>query len=635
MVGNVSNEVLSLEIAAIKALAVKEKQRIIDHDDGPAIVSAGPGCGKTTTLADKLISLCKMYDPARIFALTFTNLAAEEMRAKVLGQCTEAGEDIPEPHISTLHSLAKGILHQYHEVLHLPAGFSVIDDADWLIILEDIRIELKNSTKNLGNSHNTYRKHSQAARALETGEYFQLPPIPGKEGYATQEQFNDCYESLLRYYGCVDWYDVVWLAVGLFQEHQDILDLVTRNIDFLLIDEYQDLNEADQLLIRLLSADVKSLVVFGDDDQSIYETARYANPTGMKRFSDIFTDAEIYELSICWRCGETILDNAWNLVNVDASKLPERMTKSKPVPSPERGTGEVHYKKFKSEKAEIEEIFGVLDHLSKDGAPRTVLVLFHSKTLGQKYSEKLREMGLQFKDLLKQEVPSDVIDLLIQVLILVTNRGDNLAARHILKALFEINADVIARLRQVSIVENCGLWDAAISNQETRTQLSELDGKIVEWRDIESPVEVLRAACTFLGWDEKDGIQELIGTCESIDPISLRSMITAVGRREKDDEPAPVPPELDSGAKIILMTMHGAKGLGGDIVLIPALDDELIPNGWYEPEQRRLLYVSMTRAKEVLLMSSAWSRTGRVSYRSDARAETDRARSRFINEIGL
>jgi len=624
-----------LDLTAIKALAAKEKQRIIDHDAGPAIVIAGPGCGKTTILADKLISLCQMYDPARIFALTFTNLAAEEMRAKVVGQCAEAGEDIPEPHISTLHSMAKGILHQYHEVLHLPSGFRVVGDADWPIILEDIRAELQKSSAKLGNSQNTYCAHSQAARAFETGDYFQLRPIPDKEGYATQEQFNDCYGSLLQYYGCVDWYDVVWLAVRLFQEHQDILDLVTCNIDFLLIDEYQDLNEADQLLIRLLSAGTKSLVVFGDDDQSIYETMRFANPTGMNRFSDVYTGAETYTLSICWRCGEAILDNAWELVNVDGSRLPERMPKSKPIPCPERGTGEVHFERFKSEKAEIEKIFGVLNGLSKDGAPKTILVLFHSRTLGQKYSVKLREMGLLFENLLKQEVPSDAIDLLMEVLILAINRGDNLAARHIFKELFEIDTEVIARLRQVSIVEDCGLWDAAMSNEETSTLLCELDAKIVEWRDIESPVQVLRAACTYLRLDDEDSIQELIETCESIDPTSLSSIITAAEEREGYDEPAPASPELDSGVKIVVMTMHGAKGLGGDIVLIPALDDELIPNGWYEPEQRRLLYVSMTRAKEVLLMSSAWSRTGRVTYRSDARAETDRARSRFIDEIGL
>lgn len=624
-----------MDLAAIKALAAKEKQRIIRIDAGPAIVVAGPGCGKTTILADKLINLCQMYDPARIFALTFTNLAAEEMRAKVVGQCTEAGEDIPEPHISTLHSLAKGILHQYHKVLHLPSAFRVVGNADWPILLEDIRTELQKSGTKLGNSQNTYRAHSQAARALETGEYFQLPHIPDKEGYATQEQFNDCYGSLLQYYGCVDWYDVVWLAVRLFKENQDILDLVACNIDFLLIDEYQDLNEADQLLIRLLSADTKSLVVFGDDDQSIYETMRFASPTGMKRFSDVYTNADTYELSICWRCGETILDNAWELVNVDTSKLPERMPKSKPKPFPERGTGEVYFERFKSEKAEIENIFGVLDGLSKDGAPKTILVLFHSRTLGQKYSKRLREMGLLFEDLLQQEGPSDVIALLLEVLILVTNRGDNLAARHILKALFEIDTKVIARLRQVSMVENCGLWDAAMSNEETSTLLSELDMKMIEWRGIESPVQVLRAACTYLGLDDKDSIQELIVTCESIDPRSLSSIITAAEGRERCEEPASASSELDSGAKIVLMTMHGAKGLGGDIVMIPALDDDLIPNGWYEPEQRRLLYVSMTRAKEVLLMSSAWSRTGRVTYRSVSRAETGRAKSRFIDEIGL
>lgn len=624
-----------MDLTAIKALAAKEKQRIIRHNAGPAIVVAGPGCGKTTILADKLISLCQMYDPARIFALTFTNLAAEEMRSKVVRQCTEAGKDIPEPHISTLHSLAKGILHQYHKVLHLPSAFRVVGNADWPILLEDIRTELLKSSTKLGNSQNTYRAHSQAARALETGEYFQLRPVPDKEGYATQEQFNDCYSSLLRYYGCVDWYDVVWLAVRLLKEHQDILDLVACNIDFLLIDEYQDLNKADQLLIRLLSADATSLVVFGDDDQSIYETVRFADPTGMKRFGDVYANADAYELSICWRCGETILDNAWELVNVDTSKLPERMPKSKPRPFPERGTGEVCFVRFKSEKAEIENIYGVLDSLSRDGTPKSILVLFHSRTLGQKYSKKLREMGLIFEDLLQDEGPSDVIALLLEVLILVTNRGDNFAARHILKALFEIDTKVIARLRQVSIAEGCGLWDAAMSNKETRTLLSELDAKLIEWRGIENPVQVLRAACTYLGFDGEERIQELIATCESIDPRSLSSMITTAEGRARCKEPTSAATELDSGAKIVLMTMHGAKGLGGDIVMIPALDDDLIPNGWYEPEQRRLLYVSMTRAKDVLLMSSAWSRTGPLTYRSDDRAETDRAKSRFIDEIGL
>jgi len=626
-----------MNLEEIRERAKNEKDKIIQHRKGPAIIIAGPGSGKTRTLAERLINLCyeDSCDPTRIIAVTFSNHAADEMKEKVKEICEKSLHEPPDLRISTMHFLAKGLLHRYSKKLNLPASFRVVGKLQERILLDDVSLELKRQKVKLGRYQNKYLNRFKAYRAFIPNSFLnKIVEIPSKNGLATQEQFDESYRSLLDYYYAVDWYDVVALAVKLLDENRDILDEVTGKIDHLLVDEYQDLNCADHKLIHLLSTKAKSLMVFGDDDQSIYQTGRFANPGGVKRFNETYPDAIIYPLSICWRCGTSILDMAWKLVDVDENRLPERMPKEKPISSHERGTGEFEIKSFKSEKAEIQGLCSdVKKELERASDIKNILILFHSKEIGLKYADALKTNGFQIENLLgKSQTVSKAALLLYEILRLINNEADNLAARFLLQEFFTMSPQDIIKVRDTSRGQNKSLWQTMTDDIDVPEKIKLWSKNFIRWRQIDNVIEMLKEIISSIEIHNEPEIQKFIEWCSKESNLTLDKILGCLEKGFDFDEPAPS--ETNDGAiKIVTMTMHGAKGLDADIVFVPALEDELIPNQWFEPEQRRLLYVSMTRAKKRLFLSWSWSRTGRTTYRSSNRAETHRKRSKFLDEI--
>lgn len=626
-----------MHLREIEERAKQEKDRIIQHRERPAIVIAGPGSGKTTTLAERIVSLCQedKCDPTRISAVTLTNHAADEMRGKVKKICDESNYEIPEVHIGTMHSLAKGLLHRYSNNLDIPSSFRVVSKLQEKILLVDARWELKRQKVNLERYQNRYLNRFKASKAfVPTSVLDTVAKILFRKGLATQEQFDECYGSLLNYYHSVDWYDVVALAVELLREDRDVLDNVTNEINHLLVDEYQDLNRADHELIRLLSTKAKSLMAFGDDDQSIYQTGRFADPGGVKRFKEIYPDARIYPLSVCWRCGSSIIDAAWKLIDVDEARLPERMSKEKPIPNTETGTGEFEIKSFKSEKAEIQALCDeVQDELSTTPPPNDLLILFHSKELGHKYADALLINGFTIENLLKSQTVSEAMLLLYEMLRLVNDESDNLAARFLLQELFKMEPKWIAKARSASQNQNKSLWQTAAVVDDAPETMKSCAENFKRWRQMDDVIEMLNEMIKIIKIHNEPEIQKVMEWCTHKDNLTLRKLIERLEKGVNFDEPAPTETMEGDTSRIVIMTMHGAKGLDADVVFVPTLEDELMPNQWYEPEQRRLLYVSMTRAKRRLLLSWAWSRTGKTTYRTANRAETHRGRSKFLDEI--
>lgn len=627
-----------MNLEEIEERAKYEKNRIIQHREGPAIVIAGPGSGKTTTLAERIVSLCQddKCDPTRISAVTFTNHAADEMREKVKKICDESNYEMPEVYIGTMHSLAKGLLHRYSNNLDLPSSFRVVGKLQEKILLVDARWELKQQKVKLGHYQNRYLTRFKASKASVPNSYLDaIAKIPFNKGLATQEEFDECYSSLLNYYFSVDWYDVVALAVKLLRENSDILNKIANKIDHLLVDEYQDLNRADHDLILLLSAKAKSLMVFGDDDQSIYQTGRFANPGGIKKFKVMYLGAEIYPLSVCWRCGSSIIDAAWKLIDVDENLLPERMPKEKPTSNPERGTGEFEIKSFKSEKAEIQALCSeIQNELEKTSPLKDILILFHSKKLGHKYADALQINGFTIENLIsKSQTVSEAMLLLYEMLRLVSDESDNLAARFLLQKLFKMEPKWIAKGRSVSQNQNKSLWQTAAEVDDAPEMIKSCSENFKRWRQMDDIIEMLNEMIKIIKIHNEPEIQKIMEWCTQEDNLTLSKLIECLEKGVDFDEPVTTESAEDKTTKIIIMTMHGAKGLDADLVFVPALEDELMPNQWYEPEQRRLLYVSMTRAKRRLFLSWAWSRTGKATYRTLNRAETHRRCSKFLDEI--
>lgn len=634
-----------MNLEEIENRAKYERNNIIQHREGPAIVIAGPGTGKTTTLAERLVSLCQenKYNHTSITAVTFTNTAAERMKKKVKEICEKLNYEPDSLHISTMHSLAKGLLHRYSTKLGLSPSFRVVaNELQKRMIFEDIGYELKSQNVNLGRYKNKYLRRFEGRRALVPDSFLDnIAKIPFKEGFATQDQFDECYSSLLNYYRSVDWYGVVALAVKLLQENKDILNNVACEMGHLLVDEYQDLNRADHELIHLLSTKAKSLMVFADDDQSIYQTGRFAHPEGVKRFKENYPNAKIYPLSVCWRCGESIINAAWKLVDVDENLLTERMVKEKPIPHPAMGPGEFKISGFKSDKAEIEGICDeVKQELNKIPPPENIFILFHSRNIGKEYGERFQTLkqanGIQFENLLsKSQTDSKEVLLFYETLRLINDESDNLAARFLLREFFKMPAKQIAKIRSISRNRNKLLWQAAIEANDTTDIIKSWSENLKRWRKMEKEafIEMLNDIIRTLEINTCPEIIEILTWCNKEKNLTIPKLISRLEKRVDFDEFALEEALGDRVTRVVIMTMHGAKGLNADAVFVPALEDQLIPNKWYEPEQRRLLYVSMTRAKRRLFLSWAWSRTGRDTFRSIDRDVIGRKRSKFLDEI--
>jgi superfamily I DNA/RNA helicase len=617
---------------AVENLFEAERKSVINHHRGPAIIVAGPGTGKTTVLAERIVSLCRQDggDPTRIVAVTFTNHAANQMKEKVAERFGENGP--PSVYMGTLHAFAKRILHRYSDQLRLPSSFRVVGSFQEDILLADARFELKNRQLNLGRSQNKFLSRFKAGRAL-VPDLDAVNKVPDPKAFGTQQQFDECYQSLLSYYHSLDWYDVVALAVKVLQNDDHVFKEVSGEIDHLLVDEYQDLNRADHELIRLMAMKKKSLMVFGDDDQSIYQTGRFANPGGVKRFTDIYPGAQVYPLSFCWRCGSSILNSAWKLIDQGEMKMPERMPKKKPVPDPQRGKGTFEIKSLKSEKAEIETVLFELGKELKGTEPPTdILILFHSKEIGFKYVDAMKSAELEFQNLLGQSaVISRALTPLYEMLRLFNDETDNLAGRYLLEKFFMLDSSWIARVKQASLRTREPLWRAAVRYEGAPEIVKAWEQKLQRWRQADDVAKVLNDMIQDMGIREEPGIENIQEWCKSREKPDIKSMIE---RMERGFDFAEPPQEESTGRSVIkVMTMHGAKGIDGDVVFVPALEDELIPDEWYEPEQRRLLYVAMTRAKRRLLLSWAWSRAGKATYRNSRRAPTNRRRSRFLADI--
>ena len=625
---------------SIAQTAQSERNAIINHGGGPAVVIAGPGTGKTTALAERIIYLCceTQCDPSRIFAITFTNASANEMRKKIGEICKEMSVEAPDVYVGTLHALAKKFLHKYGNKLGIPAAFRILHEFQAQLILRDMKWELRQKEWKIGRSERRYLKRFEAQRAFLPSKYLtKIAEIPDGNDYVSQEQFNRMYRTLLEYYKCIDWYDVVGQVVLLLRDYNDVLERVSSEIEHLIVDEYQDLNYADHQLIRLLSLKAKSLMVFGDDDQSIYQTGRFANPGGIRRFTAVYPNAKVYPLSICWRCGAAIMNAAWNLIDVSEDILPDRMLKVQPLTNPECGSGEFEILQYKSEKAEIQELCTQINmELEKEPQPHTVLILFHSKEIGQKYVDELTKNKLPVRNLLGADISRfRNILLLHELLRLIQDCSDNLAARYILQEVCRIEPEKISELRTISRKQSkslvCTIEDIHDAIPEQITHFLE---KLKVWRKMENQVELLMDIIRFLGHEDDPNMNDLIKWCTEEDDVTVPRIIEYLEKGGISKEEADYTQVTeDPACKVVVMSMHSAKGLTADVVIVPALEDEFVPNNWFEPEQRRLLYVAMTRARKKLLLSWAWSRKGKATFRKEKRAVTGRKRSRFLDEI--
>ena len=615
--------------------ATSDQIEAIDHIGSHARLLAGPGTGKTKTLTRRVLSLILQHnaDPESILLLTFTRLAAAQLKDEIKKVLEPLGKTIPQ--VSTLHSFAlRQILHNSSRIDTLPRPIRIADDwEERYIIQEDLKKVL--SLKEIGDVQNLINQLSTDWETLRIDEigWEQQFPNPAFLGAwrSHKEQYGETLRAELVYQ----------LKKQLNQSRDFQLDKEYKHI---LIDEYQDLNACDLAIVNELAKRGAELFVAGDDDQSIYGF-RFATPEGIRNFEQIYQNSKKLALEICFRCDKSILHSAEFVASLDPKRLP------KPTrPKDQAEDGEVLIIGFKDQNHEAEIIAKKIKSLiAKDIKPDQITILLRSDrngSLSKPIIEALKKQSVDVSLTTDSELESNnEYRIVLSIIRLLVDQNDCLAWR----TLLQVN-------KTNGLGDECikNIWNYAQSKgirfsvalqkiaespnelqkfgQKIAKFVSEINTAIVELKAIQNPIEAITATVDkFMSEGEiKEQVKKyFIGILESQEKADLESLIKIVSTSSEYIEQ-----ETKENA-VNILTMHQAKGLSFDVCFIVGAEDEYIPGrntGDKEGDERRLLYVSMTRARHKLFISYCNKRIGQQRHSGSNSGTEKRTLTRFLRD---
>ncbi len=573
-----------------------------DYDSGSLLLLAGPGTGKTFSLLNTIKrQIKKGYKIEDFFEVTLTNAAVDDFTKDAKKEISDSYDSL-----STLHFRAKGILHQYANNVGFNPGFSIINDFVSNIIEHDLSEIMGVPCGVISKEVSKYQQAS--ANYEEIGN-----------------KFSDVYRLIQKYYSAIDWFDVVYYAVNILENNNEIKDHESSRFQFLLIDEYQDLNNADQRLIELLNNKRNTLLAVGDDDQSIY-SGRYANPSGITNFTSRYPNAKVIDLPVSSRLPSNVISPSNNLICLNEDRYPK--DKLIPLDKTEKRSdgGFVISVNNKSAKAENNFLAKALETLiNNEIPPAEILVLCHCKKLGTELFDDIHELNndLPIINYLSSDYEFDRDNYLLDsIRTLLIDPSDNLSIRLIIDALAEDHKEEIPVFVKLAFQENIALWEAMNRGDLTKEvpnlaplldNLSKTISSLLTINEIEEQTK------KFL-----EAFDEITYLIELIDNDEENGNEKKLERKDKEDN-------------IRFLSMHSSKGLDADYVFIPCLEESLSLPANDVNEKRRLLYVALTRAKIGAIISWSWSRRSQLRFKCSGTGGevTRRIPSGFIQECGV
>lgn len=626
----------------------EEKIPVVSHLGAHARVLAGPGTGKTLTLSHRTQFLVEEIgiEPQDILVLTFTRAATATLRERIEERLAAWEGEIPR--VSTLHSFAlRQIVRNHDLVVVLPQPLRIADDWEERSIIED---DLK---RVLGYRVRDVRKRFQRLSAdwetlnAESEDWDQVFPDP---------RFLGAWRQHRRTYGYTLRSELVYQLKRALEQIDDFA--LEAEYAHVLVDEYQDLNRCDLAVVRRIIQDGGELFAAGDDDQSIYGF-RYAHPEGIRRFRSEYTPSTDLPLEICHRCDRRILDVGLYVANLDPQRI------SKPLgPKEDAADGEVNLLRFHHEVHEAKGVVGICNHLL--GAigydPEGVLILLRSDRFGV-FSSLLerhcRDADIPIGVSVEEIPPLDTREgrAFLSMLRLSVDSRDDLAYRTILSlrenGLGEVTFRTLNDLSNTNSMRFCDAIEDVIRNPESELRYRRRLAQ--EHKEIEEVIGRFRK--TLPVWDSKDGEQELVGGIQElandfINDGEQRNAVIGYLVSITDVLDVSTVAELLAGLtatvgnveqelledKINILTMHRAKGLTADAVIIVAAEDELIPGpnvGEAEGDERRLFYVSLTRARHHLFITYSTRRYGAQRFSGRERGRYRHTLTRFLQDAPL
>ena len=621
--------------AKIHGDATSDQIKAIDYIGSHARLLAGPGTGKTKTLTHRVLSLILQHnvDPETILLLTFTRLAAAQLKDEIKKVLEPLGKAIPQ--VSTLHSFAlKQILHNSSRIDALPRPIRIADDwEERHIIQEDLKKVL--NLKEIADVQGLINQLSTDWETLRIDEVGWEQQFPSSAFLGAWRSHKDQYGETLRA-------ELVYQLKKQLNQNRDFQ--LDKEYKYILIDEYQDLNACDLAVINELAKRGAELFVAGDDDQSIYGF-RFATPTGIRNFDQFYQDVQKLALEICFRCDKNILHSAEFVANLDPARLP------KPT-QPRDGAedGEVLIIGFRDQIHEAESIARKIKSLIDTGTdPDQITILLRSDrngALSKPIIETLKKQGIDVSLATDSELDNNnEYRIVLSITRLLVDQSDCLAWRTLLQ-INKTNGLGDECIKNIwSYAQNKGIrFSVALQKiTESPTELkkfgqkianfvSEINMAIVELKAIESPIEAINAIVDkFMSEGEiKEQVKKyFVGILDNQEKTDLESLIKIVSTSSEYIEQ-----ETKENA-VNILTMHQAKGLSFDVCFIVGAENEYIPGrntGDKEGDERRLLYVSMTRARHKLFISYCNKRTGQQRHSGSSSGIEKRTLTKFLRD---
>lgn len=622
------------------------------HFTGPALVIAGAGSGKTRTLIYRIAHLIQAHgvDPEQILAVTFTNKAAAEMRERASHLI--AGAD--KLWMSTFHSAGVRILRTYGERIGLQRGFVIYDDDDQLDIIKEAASDVpglgpETTPKLLRGIIDRAKSNLQSPQDL--GRWPE-PYISGLPREAAAEVYRR-YEARKKAQNAIDFGDLITETVRLFREVPQALERIQDRAVFIHVDEYQDTNKAQYELTRLLASRDRNLLVVGDPDQSIYKF-RGADIQNILDFQQDYPDAAVYRLEHNYRSSASVLRAANALIERNTERLEK-------VLLPVKATGAaVQFHRASDNRAEGDFVADWASRLHQGGqAFSDMVVLYRTNAQSRSIEESLRRLGIPARVVggVAFYDRREVKDILSYARLSINPRDDVSLRRVVARPRRGIGDTALQKLqawaavRGASLLEACAQAESILERGAAKvSEFAELMRSFSEAAENYEPASFLRYVIEASGYADMlrqegpegqvrlENLEELINAAQEwsqenegdiaafLDDAALLSSV--------DDMRANVENKAAPEDAVTLMTMHNAKGLEFPTVFIVGVEEGLLPSrnslnerGGVE-EERRLLYVGITRAMERLFLTAA---ENRMQYGKTNSSED----SRFLEDVGL
>ncbi len=593
----------------------KQKEAVL-YNDGPLLIIAGAGAGKTKTLTSKIAYIIDEHlaTPYNILAITFTNKAAKEMRDRLY---LLIGDEARKLQVSTFHSFGLKLLRENYELLGYDRNFVIMDSDDSLTVVKKIIKDLDYDPK-VYNPKAIRNKISSCKNELISAKAYERYAVSDYEQVI--QKVYEKYEKKLQQNNSVDFDDLLILPIKLFREYQDVLEKYQNLYQYVLIDEYQDTNQAQYILTKMISEKNRRITCVGDDSQSIY-SFRGANYKNILNFENDYRDAKTILLEQNYRSTGNILDAANQVIKNNRDRKDKNLWTNK-------GPGEkIKYYRAYNERDEAQYVIRKIKELvNRNVEYKDIAVLYRTNAQSRVVEEEMLKENLPYRVIGSFYFYSrkEIKDL-IAYLRLIHNSKDNVSLLRVINTPKRgIGLKTIENLTIKADSEGISIYDAIESGKELEFKktieklksvaedltLTELIDKVLDASGMKKELEseqTLEAEVRLENLEEFKSITKAFEEKEGL--ISLEDFLLEISLVSDVEE------YKDDPNRISLMTVHSVKGLEFDHVFVIGMEEGLFPhmNSLMEnvalEEERRLCYVAITRARDDLHLVNARRRT--------------------------